>query len=280
MKLLAAAFRLRASGTERAGPCPVCGGHDRFAINVKKQTWNCRGCGKGGGDAISLAMHMDGSNFPGAVKSITASAELPAARPAQAPTKPEQSSPDNAESRVQDALDIFDAAADLRGTLGEDYLRRDRELETADNFSSFLRWDAWKRALIGLFRDICTDEPRAITRIFLDADGHKITRKFLGPVGGCAIKIDPDEDVTMGVCIGEGLETCLAARQLGLRPVWALGSVGGISKFPVLAGIDALTILEEFDDSGANARAVDVAAGAGAPRDEASFSRRPSAVET
>jgi phage/plasmid primase-like uncharacterized protein len=31
--------------TERAGPCPICGGRDRFSINVKKQVWNCPDAG-------------------------------------------------------------------------------------------------------------------------------------------------------------------------------------------------------------------------------------------
>jgi putative DNA primase/helicase len=45
-------------GNERSGPCPVCGGTDRFSINVKKQLWNCRHCGKGG-DVIALVRHLD-----------------------------------------------------------------------------------------------------------------------------------------------------------------------------------------------------------------------------
>jgi hypothetical protein len=40
--------RLRRSGGEWIGPCPVCGGKDRFAINPSKGLWNCRGCGRGG----------------------------------------------------------------------------------------------------------------------------------------------------------------------------------------------------------------------------------------
>ena len=39
-------------GNERSGPCPACGGDDRFAINIKKQLWNCRGC-QHGGDVIA-----------------------------------------------------------------------------------------------------------------------------------------------------------------------------------------------------------------------------------
>lgn len=37
-----------------AGPCPVCGGTDRFSISPSKQAWNCRQCGRGGRDGIGL----------------------------------------------------------------------------------------------------------------------------------------------------------------------------------------------------------------------------------
>jgi putative DNA primase/helicase len=40
---------------------------------------------------------------------------------------------------------------------------------------------------------------------------------------------------------------------LGLRPAWALGSAGAIAAFPVLGGVEALSLLREHDD--ANARA-------------------------
>ena len=43
---------------EHQGPCPRCGGNDRFAVNRKKGVWNCRGCGAGGRDGIGLAAHV------------------------------------------------------------------------------------------------------------------------------------------------------------------------------------------------------------------------------
>ena len=161
------------------------------------------------------------------------------------PVRRAQPSHDSDESRQRVALAIWRQTKDLRGTLGDIYLTRDRELNCGEDFSAFLRWYERDRTLVGLFRDIATNEPRAITRIFLDAEGHKIERKFLGPVGDCAIKIDDDENVTMGLIVGEGLETCVAARQLGYAPVWALGSAGAIGKFPVLNGVEGLTILAE-----------------------------------
>ncbi len=42
---------------EYQGPCPRCGGHDRFAVNRKKGVWVCRGA-DGGRDGIGLAAHL------------------------------------------------------------------------------------------------------------------------------------------------------------------------------------------------------------------------------
>jgi hypothetical protein len=114
--------------------------------------------------------------------------------------------------------------------------------------------------MVALFRDINTNEPCAIHRTFLDGTGSKIGRKMLGRARDAAIKIDADENVTLGLHIGEGLETCLAAYLAGFRPVWALGSAGAIARFPVLAGIEAITILGETGDDGASHRAVQTCA--------------------
>ena len=70
-------FHLRGK-IERTGPCPVCGGDDRFSINTEKQVWNCRGCGKGG-DVIDLARHIDGSDFTAACTNLAG--EQPQAKP-------------------------------------------------------------------------------------------------------------------------------------------------------------------------------------------------------
>ncbi|WP_377299694.1 hypothetical protein [Rhizobium sp. SGZ-381] len=46
--------------SEYQGPCPQpgCGGVDRFSVNRGKGVWNCRGCGLGGRDGLSLAAHV------------------------------------------------------------------------------------------------------------------------------------------------------------------------------------------------------------------------------
>jgi hypothetical protein len=47
---------------ERDGPCPICGGDDRFSISTRKQVFNCRGC-KAAGDVIDLVRFLDGTEF-------------------------------------------------------------------------------------------------------------------------------------------------------------------------------------------------------------------------
>ena len=45
----------------------------------------------------------------------------------------------------------------------------------------------------------------------------------------------------------------MTARQLGLRPTWALGSAGAVASFPALNGIECLTLLQEHDAASAKA---------------------------
>jgi hypothetical protein len=94
---------------------------------------------------------------------------------------------------------------------------------------------------------IAPDEITAVHRTWLSPEALKIKRRMLGVTSGAAIKLDRDENVLGGLHVGEGVETCLAARQLGLRPTWALGSAGAIAAFPVLSGIESLSLLREHD---------------------------------
>jgi putative DNA primase/helicase len=153
---------------------------------------------------------------------------------------------------------LWAVSVDPRGTIVEKYLRS-RALDLGDDIAGdVLRWHPGLGAMVALLRDIHTNEPRAASQTFLDKNAHKIERKFMGPVGGAAVKLDGDEAVLEGLFVGEGIETSLAARQLGLKPAWALGSAGAIAAFPVLTGIKTLTLLAENDD--ASRRAVEACA--------------------
>jgi putative DNA primase/helicase len=156
---------------------------------------------------------------------------------------------------TRQALALWREAVDPRGTLAETYLNG-RELDLGDDLAgAVLRWHPGAHAMLALFRGLQDGRPQAVSRTFLDREGRKIERKFLGPVSGAAIMLDPFDFVTTGLHIGEGVETCMtAARRYDLRPCWALGCAGAVAAFPVLGGVECLTLLQENDDSGRSAR--------------------------
>jgi hypothetical protein len=237
---------------ERVGPCPVCGGRDRFSINTKKQIWNCRGCAKGG-DIVDLVRHLDGVDFKTAVQTLAGDETRPI-RPA-----PKAAAPQDDAANTARALAIWEEGSPIDGTVAEEYLKR-RHLELPDDdhalrfYSPCPFADTAYPALIALFRDIVTNEPKAIHRIALAPGGTLIAKRMLGRVGGCAIKIDADENVEHGLAVGEGIETMLAARMRGFRPAWALGSAGTLKTFPVLDGVESLTIIVDHDLPDKNGR--------------------------
>jgi hypothetical protein len=242
---------LRRSGPELVGPCPQCGGRDRFAINVRKQIFLCRGCGVGG-DVIDMVQHLDGCEFKTAILTL---AGTTARKPAATIVKP----PVSVNGTTAKALRLWDDASPITGTLAEEYLRR-RGLEPPEDDEALRYYrgcpfgDSRFSCLLALYRDIHTNEPKAISRTALGQGGMKIGRKALGPVMGCAVKLDADENVTLGLHVGEGVETMLTARLRGLRPAWALGSAGAIKSFPALSGIESLTIVVDHDAPDKNGR--------------------------
>jgi hypothetical protein len=165
----------------------------------------------------------------------------------------------DADYRSALALRLWNEARDPRGTMVTDYLAS-RGLTLLDDvavdvirFHPGLKFDGeLVGGMVALFRDIRTNAPCGIHRTFLDGAAGKLERKMLGRARDAAIKLDADESVTLGLHIGEGVETCLAARLAGFRPVWALGSASAIAAFSVSAGIEAITVLGEVGDGGAN----------------------------
>ena len=76
-------------GGEYAGPCPICGGRDRFRVQPNGAggpRWYCRQCGGGQWhDAIDLVQQRDRVDFAEAVARLTGSAPELASAPTAAP---------------------------------------------------------------------------------------------------------------------------------------------------------------------------------------------------
>jgi putative DNA primase/helicase len=263
-------IRLRGK-SERVGPCPICGGTDRFSINTRKQVFNCRGFG--GGDVIAMVQHLDGCSFAEAARtlaSIEPSRSAPMANPvkmAEVLAKAERDEADRLADdarRFMQAMTIWSEAVRIEATPTEVYLRIHRRLDLPDELSGpVLRFhprcpfgDTHSPSLIALVRNIITDEPQAIVRTALNPDGTavkvdgKTVRKALGPIGGGAVKLTDNVEMTTCLGVGEGIETVLSMRstaEFGRSPVWALISSSGVASFPVLAGIECLWIAVDND---------------------------------
>jgi len=259
--ILAVAQRLGArlrkiSATEHAGPCPKCGGRDRFSVNVARGLFNCRRCNVGG-DAIALARHLavmsyaDALAFVGDERAFAPHPHKPVERRQQpAPAEADQRRLER--DKAAHAIALWQEAADPRGTIAEGYLNTRGLALDAALAGPVLRYHAGAGALLALFRNALTGEAQAVSRTFLSRAGSKLDRKFLGPVGGAAIQFDQHDD---NLTIAEGIESALTARAFGMSPAWAAGSVGAIAALPIIPGVRHLRICIERDESGASERA-------------------------
>src|ERR1700720_20968 len=201
---------------------------------------------------------------------------LPLFRPGQAPSQlPKQGRKPVKETianNLELALRLWRQAMEPRETVVEAYLRnRSLELPREVAFEAIRFHPACPfgseryPAMICLVRNIVANELQAVQRTAIARDataikrGGKTLRMSLGPITG-AIKLDLDADIAQGLCIGEGVETCLAGRQMGLQPVWSAVNMGGVANFPVLPGIDGLHIFKENDAEGQSAKAAEACA--------------------
>jgi phage/plasmid primase-like uncharacterized protein len=257
-------IQLAGHGSNLAGPCPVCGGTDRFAVHVGKQLFNCRLCGGKGHGAVSFVMFADGVGFIEAIERINNVPLPPDSEKTQRIMAPVG---DDGSQRTSSALRLWREAGRIEGTVGLHYLERERSIfDLPPDPHNALRFHPrcvfgqdkagkhiFHGCILALYRDIVTNEPTGVHRIALDASGKLIGRMGLGRKQGSAIKFWDDSDVTIGLVVGEGVETVLAAamhvRHSGttLRPAWSLVDAGNLERFPILGGIEHLTVLADAD---------------------------------
>jgi hypothetical protein len=273
--------RLKRSGAEWIGACPVCGGTDRFAINTRKNIWNCRGCSKGG-SVIDLVQHLEEMDFRQAIELLLgniADYDHDRARDHRV---------GNRRGRQNDAGDCHDSQDHeraegtgkarwfwqwrlpiLANTPVWNYLREARGysgvIPPTLGYLPPLKPDHHPALIAGCG---VPEEPEpgvlavpdeaimAVHLTLLEPDGRGkaevIPNKIMiGPVSGSPIVVAPMNDV-LGLAITEGIEDALAVHAATGLGVWAAGSA---PHMPALADAvpeytDAITVVADDNEAG------------------------------
>lgn len=152
----------------------------------------------------------------------------------------------------------------LRGTLGQFYLEyRGCALPPSDSHLRYLPPDGrHPPTLCAAITNAVTGRPMSLHFTKLASDGRgkagtdcdKTMLAGHRKAGG-VVRLWPNEAVTTGLAISEGIETALAAAH-AYTPVWACLDAGNLQTFPVLPGIECLTVLADHDDAGLHAAAI------------------------
>lgn len=230
---------------------------------ARKGTWHDAASGEGG-DLIALVEHARGCSFLEAVDWLRSWFGVPPGERAPPRPAPERD-PGQDKQHQRNLRDLarkaWQASGPATGTLVETYLAC-RGLALPPDaplrfHPSCPREHERLPAMVALLTDASTGEAVGIHRTYLRADGAgKAEGKSKMMLGGAGVvRLVPDEEVTLGLGIAEGIETSLAVMQAGWRPVWSCGSAGGVSRFPVLGGIEHLTVFADPGKAGEKAGA-------------------------
>lgn len=169
----------------------------------------------------------------------------------------------NAESKSR-ALRLWSEARPIPGTPAESYLRK----RGVKYDGGKLRWhprcpfmpNHKIGCMVALVEDILSNEPMAIHRTAMDAQGNKLSelgsngRLALGPTKGGAVKLYDIEGPALG--IGEGIESTLSIRRLNNldgMPVWSLLNAEQLGQFPVVNGLESIWVAVDHDAAGEKA---------------------------
>jgi hypothetical protein len=264
------------------GPCPICGGTDRFFVNLHKQTFCCRVCPKPTfkrRGAISLTMWLDGTSFLVAVEALAgpppddSKTETEDERRAREQYARERAERIEIERRICEEREALELRAALRvcdRLWGESvplppvaigYLASRRIAIDDVPERGGLRWHGavpleiggteTRAAIVARYVDPISSEPRGLWH---RPPTKRIKPRTLGPMNGCVIKLWPDDAIEQSLCIAEGVESALCAARIVhkgalLQPMWCCGCRTNIAAFPILPGIEHLTICADADAS-------------------------------
>lgn len=254
---------------KKPGPCPACGGRDRFTFDNRKLRGDfiCRGCGAG--DGFALLMRVYGWGFPETRRHVMHAAGLDGRdEPTPRQTAPIASGapqvvapavatrPARVRALTRSTCAVADCpdAVDYLASRGLWPLPPDCELRahvSVDYFDQGQRVGKFA-ALVAEVRDHAGALVTAHVTYLQDGrkiEGHE-PRKLLSPLTGregCAVRLLPPGEV---LGIAEGTETALSAATLDGVPVWAALNRGLLAKFEPPTGVQTLRIYADRDEPG------------------------------
>jgi DNA polymerase len=233
------------------------------SCKIYSDHFHCYGCGRRGDRIIWLTE----------VEGMTKAEAIAALQDWSGPASTEQQH--DIAARTAFALELWNAAEVLAGTLGERYLAETRGIDLSklpETIHEALRFHpncafgarTYRPCIVALMRDPLTSAPVGIHRIglTLQADGTvgKLDRMALGRMG--VVQLWP-RNGSSRLVVGEGIETTLAAatrvtyHDAPLTPAWSAVAKGGLGRFPVLPSVSALILLVDNDANGAGQKAAE-----------------------
>lgn len=236
------------------GPCPVCGGADRFRFDDKegRGTWFCSHCGSG--DGFSLLKRVFGWDFRQAAKEVDRVIGLVPVGPIN------QERTD--ESKVQALRDVWKASRPVtKGDAVWQYLNRRTGIEVVAGdirFHPALRYVGDDGELVGTFPAMLAlmrypdGNAASIHRTYLTPDGRKADvpkpKKIMAgkPLNSSSVRLGP---VGRSLGIAEGIETALAASRRFSVPVWAATNATLLADWVPPAGVERVLIAGDNDAS-------------------------------
>jgi putative DNA primase/helicase len=226
--------------TGKHGPCPLCGGKDRWRYIDRDGSgdWVCNQCGHGAG--TDLVMRFLKVEFKGAAERI----ESVIGKSVVALKAPKQS----AVSQIAEMKKLWDGGQSITPGSPPDLFLRKRAIALA-------QYPPCLRQTRGMMlAKVVSPEGRAVNvhRTLLTDAGDKRPNadgkcRFLMAgefPAGSAVRLAPHGEA---LGIAEGIETALAASILFDMPVWALLVAQNLSKFKAPEGVTQVTIFADHD---------------------------------